>query len=95
MKIISSFFSFVSNGREFYIKLNRDTMEPFITTGESPYWRILVIQSNFTVPYWSKNAVFYQVFLDRFFNSQNKKPTIIDGRNYRNWGEMPNWQKKQ
>lgn len=87
------FFSFVSNGREFYIKLNRDTMEPFITTGESPYWRILVIQSNFTVPYWSKNAVFYQVFLDRFFNSQNKKPTIIDGRNYRNWGEMPNWQK--
>lgn len=87
------FFSLTVDGRELFIKINRDTKKPFITTGESPYWRILVIQNDFTVPEWSKNAVFYQLILDRFYKSPNRKCANIEGRNYRKWGEMPNWQR--
>lgn len=87
------FFSLTVNGRELFIKISRDTKKPFITTGESPYWRILVIQNDFTVPDWSKNAVFYQLILDRFYKSPNKKCANIEGRNYRKWGEMPDWQR--
>lgn len=87
------FFSLVINGKEVYIKINRKTKKPFITEGESPYWRILVIQNDFTVPNWSKNAVFYQLILDRFYKSPTKKCANINGRNYRKWGEMPDWQR--
>ena len=87
------FFLLIVNGKELYIKINRDTGKPFITTGESPYWRILVIQNSFTVPEWAKNAVFYQIFVDRFYKSPNKRSAKIKGRNYRNWGEIPNWKK--
>ena len=94
-KFVNYFFFFllIVDGRELFIKINRDTEKPFITTGEAPYWRILVIQSNFTVPDWSKNAVFYQIFLDRFYKSTHAKCANIEGRNYRNWGEMPDWQR--
>ena len=87
------FFSLTVDGIELFIKINRDTKKPFITTGESPYWRILVIQNDFTVPEWSKNAVFYQLILDRFYKSPNRKCANIEGRNYRKWGEMPDWQR--
>ena len=87
------FFSLTVDGRELFIKINRDTKKPFITTGESPYWRILVIQNDFNVPDWSKNAVFYQLILDRFYKSLNRKCANIEGRNYRKWGEMPDWQR--
>lgn len=89
------FFLLKVNGKEKYIKINRNTGKPFITTGESPYWRILVIQKNFSVPEWSKNAVFYQIFVDRFYKSPNVKCANIKGRNYRNWGEMPDWYRNQ
>lgn len=87
------FFSLVVNEKELYVKINRETNKAFFTTGESPYWRILVIQDNFSVPDWSKNAVFYQIFVDRFCRSSSKKLSQIAGRHYRNWGEMPDWQR--
>lgn len=87
------FFSLTINGKEYFIKLNRETKKPFITNGESPYFRILVTNDEFTVPSWAKNAVFYQIFVDRFYKSPNLKTAKIEGRNYRNWGEMPDWKR--
>ena len=87
------FFSLTIDGKEYSIKINRKTKKPFITNGESPYFRILVINNDFTVPSWAKNAVFYQIFVDRFYKSPNLKTAKIEGRNYRNWGEMPDWKR--
>ena len=89
------FFLLRVNGQEISIKINRKTGKPFLTTGESPYWRILVTQSDFTVPTWAKNAVFYQIFVDRFCKSQNKAKAKIEGRNYRSWGKMPYWRRNE
>ena len=87
------FFSLTIDGKEHFIKINRKTKKPFITNGESPYFRILVTNNDFTVPSWAKNAVFYQIFVDRFYKSPNLKTAKIEGRNYRNWGEMPDWKR--
>ena len=72
------------------IKIDRNSQEPIITTGESPYWRILVVQKGFKVPDFAKGAIYYQLIVDRFNKGRQDKPQI-KGRNYRNWGEMPNW----
>lgn len=72
------------------IKLDRNSNEPTITMGESPYFRILVIQKDFKVPDFAKGAIYYQLIIDRFNKGKKDKPQV-KGRNYRNWGEMPNW----
>lgn len=76
------------------IKLGRAEGKPIITMGESPYWRILVIQENFTVPDWAKGAIYYQIFVDRFYHG-SEKIVKINGRNYRKWGEMPNFKRNE
>ena len=84
------YFSVNINGQNQAIKINRKTQKPFITIQESPYWSILIINKNFSVPTWSKGAIYYQIFVDRFFRpSGNFK--LVEGRNYRKWGEMPNF----
>lgn len=74
------------------IKLDRNSNEPTITIGEAPYFRILVVQKDFKVPDFAKGAIYYQLIVDRFNIGRNDKPQV-KGRNYRNWGEMPNWKK--
>ena len=76
------------------IKLGRAEGKPIITTEESPYWRILVIQDNFSVPNWAKGATYYQIFVDRFYHG-SEKDTVTKGRNYRKWGEMPNFRRNE
>lgn len=73
------------------IKLDRNSNNPIITKGESPYFRILVIQKDFKVPDFAKGAIYYQIVVDRF-NKGKKDKSQVKGRNYRSWGEMPNWQ---
>lgn len=88
------FFSFFTKAGEWRaIKINRETNKPFITTGESPYWRILVIQQGFEVPDWTKGTTYYQVVADRF-NIGEEVPRI-DGRIYRNWGDMPEYRRNK
>ena len=78
------------NGREMAVKINRETHMPFLTNEESPYWRILAIQKKPIIPEWANGeATVYQLFVDRFFEGKNVLEKI-PGRNYRNWGEMPN-----
>lgn len=74
------------------IKFDRNSNEPTITIGEAPYFRILVVQKDFKVPDFAKGAIYYQLIVDRFNIGRNDKPQV-KGRNYRNWGEMPNWKK--
>ena len=68
------------------IKINRKTGKPFIIDEwqESPYWIVLVIQDNFEVPNWAKDKIYYQIFVDRFYKSQNANQKQIPGRKYRN-----------
>ena len=84
------YFKVNVNGQNQAIKINRKTKNPFFTTQESPYWSILIINKNFKVPEWSKGAIYYQIFVDRFFRP-NGNFKLVEGRNYRNWGEMPNF----
>ncbi len=95
--IYDFFFLFCEDGEEKAIKINRETMKPFITTSytESPYWRMLVIQEEFTVPEWAKNQIFYQIIVDRFYKSPNGNVKKTEGRNYRSWGDFPNWKRNQ
>ena len=79
------------------IKIERETGKPFLTyeDRESPYWIVLVIQDNFEVPEWSKDKIFYQVFVDRFYKSNQTITGKQHGRNYRIWGDFPDWRKNQ
>lgn len=95
--IYDFFFLFYEKGEEKAIKLSRETKKPFITYQyiEAPYWRILAVQNNFVVPQWAKDQIFYQIFVDRFYKSPNRNRERTEGRNYRKWGELPNWKKNQ
>ncbi len=86
------FFSLKVNGEEKVIKISRKTNLPTLMNlcDESPYWRILVIQQNFEIPNWSKDAIAYQLFVDRFCNGGGHQGTK-QGRQYRMWGEFPDW----
>ncbi len=94
--IYDFFFLLEEGGEEKAIKLSRETKKAFITMPyeEAPYWRILVIQ-DFTVPKWTEDKIYYQIFVDRFYKSPSKPIKKLPGRNYRNWGEMPNWKRNE
>ena len=86
------FFSLEINGETKAIKISRNTNKPELMYPweEAPYWRILVIQKGFEIPEWSKDAIAYQLFVDRFYN-KGKYQGKQKGRQYRIWGEFPDW----
>ena len=89
------FFSLKINGEDKAIKINRGDGEPIILNPweESPYWSV-VAYNNFSVPDWAKDKIAYQIFVDRF--KQGDGATLNqEGRNYRIWGEMPDWGKNE
>ena len=87
------FFILQVNGKEVAIKMNRITNTPFLLEKEeeSPYWKVLVTQENLGVPKWATDKIVYQIFVDRFNKVVGGVTRKIEGRNYRNWGEMPDW----
>jgi len=84
------FFLVKIDGREKAIKISRETNEPFITEGESPYWKVL-IHNDYTVPGWAKGKIVYQIFVDRFNKSSNYVAEQQPERKYRIWGHQVNW----
>ncbi len=84
------FFLVKIDGREKAIKISRETNEPFITEGESPYWKVL-INNDYTVPGWAKGKIVYQIFVDRFNKSSNYVAEQQPERKYRIWGHQVNW----
>lgn len=86
------FFCLEINGQRKAIKINRQTKTPDVMeiSQESPYWRILVIEPSFEIPSWAIDGIAYQIFVDRFalVGEEEEKRT---GRNYRCWGEFPDW----
>lgn len=90
------FFKVTVDGVQKAIKISRETGRPFITMGESPYWSLFVISKELQLPEWTKSgAIYYQIFVDRFFGDGKAKCIKIDGRNYRSWGEMPNYKRNK
>ena len=86
------FFYLIINGKETTIKISRETGKPFLTTGESPYWEVLV-HNDFSAPPWAKGKLVYQIFVDRFYKSPNLVTERNIERRCRSWGEEVNWQK--
>ena len=79
------------------IKISRETRKPIIVDEfeESPYWVVFVRYDNSDVPEWATDAIYYQIMVDRFNRSDNAAPMKLAYRNYRNWGEMPNWERNE
>ena len=86
------FFCLEINGQRKAIKINRQTKTPDVMeiSQESPYWRILVIEPGFKIPSWARNGIAYQIFVDRFAQGGEEKEKRT-GRNYRVWGDFPDW----
>ena len=87
------FFSLEINGEAKAIKISRKTNQPELMYpwDESPYWRELVIQQGFEAPpEWSQDAIACQLFVDRFCKGGESQGTQ-EGRQYRIWGDFPDW----
>lgn len=89
------FFYITIDGKQKAIKMDRkDEKRAKILNPEeeAPYWRILVT-NEFSTPKWAKDAIFYQLVVDRFkkgnIKNQEKKPY----RNYRTWQEPLKWER--
>lgn len=54
-----------------------------------------VYDKNFKTPEFLKGGIIYQIFPDRFFNSQTKKENVPKSRVMRKWGETPFWNEAQ
>ena len=91
------FFTFEIDGQMEAIKLDSSTEEPIILKPEeeSWYWRVLVVQDGFEIPEEMTNKIAYQIFLDRFFRGSNLENQKQKERNYRRWGEMPEWYRNE
>lgn len=45
------------------------------------------------MPKWAKGSLIYQLFVDRFCRAKSHQENLVNGRNYREWGEEVNWQR--
>lgn len=83
--------------RSMALKISRETNKPTLMpeSQESPYWVVFVRYDNSDVPEWAKDTVYYQIFVDRFYRSESVDSGHMNARNYRSWGEMPNWHRNE
>lgn len=81
-------FCYETDERQFYIGKTHQSR----SYGESEIrWQQSVYRSDYTVPDWLEGGLIYQIFPDRFYNSQSKKE-IPEGRWIRSdWGATPEW----
>lgn len=54
-----------------------------------------VYDENFETPNWLKGGIIYQIFPDRFYNSNTPKTGVRESRVMREWGEEPYWREEQ
>lgn len=54
-----------------------------------------VYDKNFVTPDWLKGGIIYQIFPDRFYNSNTPKKGVRPSRVMRKWGEEPYWREEQ
>ena len=89
------FFILEIDGKKVAIKISRATDKPFFLKPEeeSPYWSVLVTQQDLGTPDWAKDKIVYQIFVDRFNKAEGYGSGKEPGRNYRIWGEMPDWRR--
>lgn len=91
------FFLLKIDGEQKAIKTERKNMKQPILLNpeeEAPYWKILVTNEFFT-PEWAKDAIFYQLFLDRFCKDESKKKEKNPRRNYLPWDVPVKWQRAE
>ena len=54
-----------------------------------------VYDESFKTPDFIKGGIIYQIFPDRFYNSNTEKKNVPDVRVMREWGEEPYWNEEQ
>jgi glycosidase len=80
----------IINETEKWLKSNRSFVTDLVGEPIKP-WTLTVYDKDFSVPEWAKGTIIYQIFPDRFYQSEKYIPERIDYRTTRNWGEMPEW----
>lgn len=92
--LIWYFFMIIKDGRVFYYGNNHRRLggKGEIQEHIPPAYQITVYKAGFTVPEWFKEALMYQIFVDRFYNGNEngrvlkpKKGSLIHG----NWDDTP------
>ena len=81
----------VVNGYTKWIKYDEKNQRACITENNMPYWTITVYEKDYSVPEWAKGKIMYQIFPDRFFCSNLYVPEKVNGRETKQWGDIPNW----
>lgn len=79
------------NEEEKWIKYDKINNSPVLTNDNMQYWYLTAIDENYEVPDWAKGKIMYQIFPDRFYRSKKYNPKKIQGRETKEWGEMPDW----
>ena len=79
------------NGKTTWIKNDIQNKCAVITDEDKPYWTITVYENWFEIPKWAQGKIMYQIFPDRFFQSDKYIPKEMPERVTKKWNEMPNW----
>lgn len=77
------------NGRDSIIKYDYYSDNALIDNGG--LWKLIVCDSKFNAPNWAESALYYHIFVDRFFKSEKYRAIAMAGRTQLRWGEMPVW----
>src|SRR5574344_261639 len=83
------YFELTLNDKLVIIKYDYCSEKVCINSGN--LWKIIVFDKDFKTPDWAKNALYYHIFVDRFYKSQKYDPCAMVGRAQLRWGEMPVW----
>ncbi len=81
------YFALMNNGMRFYIKRAGANIG---VIGEGEMFQLTVYDESFNTPDFVKGGMYYQIFPDRFYNSNIQKENVPQDRVIRNtWGETP------
>ncbi len=81
------YFGLMKHGVRFFIKRKGASIG---TIGEGDLFQLTVYDSEFKTPEFLKGGMMYQIFPDRFYNSNTPKDNIPTDRYiHGNWGETP------
>ncbi len=83
-------FRYTSDYGEFFVTKTETSLG--IVSNEGSNWQQTVYNKDFSTPEWLRGGIIYQIFPDRFFNSQTEKENIPEDRFLCNdWAKQPEY----
>lgn len=88
------FFIVNCNGNTYYYGNNPENWGGIgqVYTHEPPSYQITVYKEGTSTPHWFKEAVMYQIFVDRFYNGNAERKTLTPKKKchiYADWDSVP------